>query len=173
MKTSGQYFCHHRVYPILPQMFSHAQTLPQIRLILLLAASLTICRADPKAVENQHVLQAIENAPVIRHTDWRKALHAELKYTPTAPPDPAVVPPEVVRETPANPDVVVLPRYVVRDAAPRFRELERVIRNEEENARAETLCRKLGISTHAFKYKNVIFGYKTLFYIPISFGAAW
>ena len=152
---------------------SKSRTLLMIRLVMLTVASLTICRADHKAVENPPFIQEIESAPVVRHTDWRKALHTEFKFTPTALPEPAVVPPEVVRETPVNPDVVVLPKYVVRDAAPRFRELERVIRNEEENARAETLCRKLGICTHAFKYKNVIFGYKTLFFIPMSFGAAW
>jgi hypothetical protein len=151
---------------------SQAQTLLIIRLAMVTVASLTICRADPKVVENMPSLQEIIKAPAIHHSDWRKALHAEFKYTPTTLSD-SPAPPEVIYETPANPDVVVLPKYVVRDAAPGFRELERVIRNEEENARSETLCRKLGISIHAFKYKNVIFGYKTLFFIPMSFGAAW
>ena len=141
-------------------------------LIVLMVASLTICRADPKSVENLPVLQEIENAPTARHTDWRKVLHAELKFTPTSPPDPEVAP-EVNYETPANPDVVVLPKYVVRDAALNFRELERVIRNDDDNARSEALNHKLGIRTHAFKYKKVMYGYKTLFFIPVAFGAAW
>ena len=137
-----------------------------------MVASLTICRADPKAVENPPVLQEIENASVVRQNHWRQALHAEFKYTPATPPDPAV-PPEAVRATPANPDVVVMPKYVVRDTARSYRELAKVIRDEEEDARSEALNRKFGVRTHVFKYKKVIFGYRTLFFIPVAFGAAW
>ena len=153
-------------------MTSRAQSLPLIRLTILTVASLTTCRADPKAAESSLVPQETQSATAVRHIDWRKALNAEFKYTPATPPDPAVLP-EAVRETPANPDVVVLPKYVVRDAPRGYRELERVIRNEEEDARSEAFNRRFGIRTHVFKYKNVIFGYNTLFFIPVAFGAAW
>jgi hypothetical protein len=153
-------------------MTSRAQSLPLIRLTILTVASLTICRADPKAAESLLVPQETQSTTAVRHIDWRKALNAEFKYTPATPPDPAV-PPEAIPETPANPDVVVLPKYVVRDAPRRYRELERVIRDEEEDARSEALNRKFGIRTYVFKYRKVIFGYKTLFFIPVGFGAAW
>ena len=153
-------------------MTSRAQSLPLILLTILAVASLTICRADPKVAESSLVTQETQSTTAVRHIDWRKALNAEFKYTPTTPPDPAV-PSEAIPETPADPDVVVMPKYVVRDAPRVYRELERVFRDEEENARSEALNRKFGIRTHVFKYKNVIFGYKTLFFIPVAFGAAW
>jgi len=153
-------------------MTSRAQSLPLIRLTVLTVASLTICRADPKTTESLLVPQETQSTTAVRHIDWRKALNTEFKYTPATPPDLAV-PSEAIPETPANSDVVVLPKYVVRDAPRRYRELERVIRDEEEDARSESINKKFGIRTHAFKYKNVMFGYRTLFFIPVAFGAAW
>jgi hypothetical protein len=125
-------------------------------------ASLPTCWANPKAVEN---------VPEARQTDWRNALHAEFKYIPVTLPNPAV-PPKTVREAPPNPNVVVLAKYVVRDAAPGLWDLGKVFRDEEEDARSETLNKKIGFGTYTFRHKKTTFGFKTLFFIPIEFGGA-
>ena len=120
---------------------SQVQSLLLIRLAMFTVASLAICRGDPKPVENGPVLQEIENAPTVRHSDWRKVFHAEFKYIPSTPADPAVAP-EATPETPASPDVVVLPKFVVRDAAPDYRELEKAMRSWSKGA--NKVLKKLG-----------------------------
>jgi hypothetical protein len=153
-------------------MCHQVQSSKLLCLAIFSVASLAICRADPKTVESRSAHQEIDSGPLVRRSDWRKALHAEFKYAPAKQRNSAV-PTGAPRETPTSPDIVVLPKYVVRDSAPGFRELERVLRDEEEDARSETINQKLGIRTHTFTYKNDILGYKTLFFVPIAFGAAW
>ena len=120
---------------------SQVQSLLLIRLAMFTVASLAICRADPKAVENGPVLPETENAPTVRHSDWRKAFHADFKYIPRTAANPAIAP-EATLEKPASSDIVVLPKFVVRDAAPDYRELEKAMRSWSKGA--NKVLKKLG-----------------------------
>lgn len=133
-------------------------------------ASLAICRADPKAVENILVTQETDNTAEVSQMDWHKALHSEFKYTPTTPPIPAVLS-EAISETPAKLDVVVLPKYVVRGATPRYREFENAMRSSNKDA--DKVMEKLGIGVHAVKFRHFSFGCATIFFIPVSLGMSW
>jgi hypothetical protein len=148
--------------------------------ILVTMALTVICRSetepDPKA-------ELSDSAPAENPRPfgpvWRRAslsgLHFESahqggddgrsKVTAPAPPGSTQL---------ADLDLVVLESMVINDRrGPDFREMEKIIRTEEQNGRSEAVKGKLGIATHVFKFKNVLFGYNTLFFIPISFGAAW
>ena len=157
--------------PILPPMSSPTQSLPLIRLIILSVASLTICRANSPAVENSLVPQETPSAPAVRHTDWRKTLQAEFKYTQTSMPNPSV-PAEAMSETPTNPDVVALPKYVVRDAAPDYRELEKAFRSQSQ-VTENVMMKKLGIGEHVVNFRHFSMGCYTIFFIPVSAGISW
>jgi hypothetical protein len=151
-------------------MFSRAQSLPLIRLIILIVTSLTICRANPKEGANFLVPPDNQGAPAVHHTDWRKTLQVEFKYTPTAPPDPAI-PPEALIETPANPDVVVLPKYVVRETASDYHELEKALHSSMKSE--NKVLKKLGIGPHEVKFRHFSMGCYTLFFIPVAGGLRW
>ena len=151
-------------------MFFQAQSLQKICLAMFTVASLTICRADPKAVENVPVLQENENTPAVRHTDWRNALHVEFKYIPSTPANPAVAP-DATPEIPADSEVVVLPKYVVRDAAPDYRELEKSMRPPSMGA--DKVMEKLGIGVHEVKFRHFSIGCATIFFLPVSLGLSW
>jgi hypothetical protein len=154
-------------------MSSQAQTVLLLRLAILMAGACTVGRAEQKADEKPAVHQEAEEAPTIRHTDWREALHTEFKFTPATPPAPgdAAVPPPPVTETETNPEVVVLPKFEIKDNSPDYRELAQAQRPHDK--RAETLRDRLGIGVHEHKFRHFSFGYATIFYIPVAFGFSW
>lgn len=142
-----------------------------IHLALFTVASLAICRADSKSVENVPVLQEIENAPAVRHSDWHKALHAEFKYIPSTLADPAVAP-EATPVKPADPDVVVLPKFFVWGTAHNYRELEKAMLYPSTGG-ADEAMRKLGIGKHEIKFRHFSIGYGTIFFVPVILGISW
>ena len=152
-------------------MSSQAQSLLLIRLAMFTVASLAICRADPKADENGPVLPETENAPTVRHSDWRKAFHADFKYIPRTAANPAIAP-EATLEKPASSDIVVLPKFVVRDAAPNYRELEKAMRSQSQ-VTENVMVKRLGIGKHVVNFRHFSVGCYTIFFIPVAGGISW
>lgn len=151
-------------------MFSQDQALRRIRLLIAMRVTLTICRADPEAVEKLLIPQEIRSARVVHSTDWRKAVQAEFKYTPPTSSQSSVAV-EDIRETPVDDKIVVLEKFVVRDAATDYRELEKVTRPPRKGA--NKVMKKLGIGVHEVKFRDFTFGAATIFYLPVAVGISW
>ena len=154
-------------------MYSQVQTVLLLRLAILMAVAGAVARADQKADEAIAVRQEPVGAPTIRHTDWRKELHTEFKFAPANPaaPGDAAVPAPLVTETETNPEVVVLPKYEIKDRAPDYRELAQA--NRAPDKREESIKQKLGIGVHEHKFRHFSVGYATIFFIPVAFGFSW
>jgi hypothetical protein len=110
---------------------------------------------------------------VIPHADWRAAIHSEFTFN--ADRTNRDVAPLASTAEQSEPEAITLARLIVysRKLTPEFRNLEKVFRAQDEEQRREVLNEKLGIKVHVYKVKNVLFGYGTLFFIPVSFGVGW
>ncbi|HVU36529.1 MAG TPA: hypothetical protein VHE61_24025 [Opitutaceae bacterium] len=108
---------------------------------------------------------------------WRALIHETMK-TPTLKPPPvtsrpADLSPLLLREEP-DADVVSLPAFHVTEDRI-YAGLHAEFVKEERRAHDAFIARRLGIGTHAVRYKNFAAGVVTVFYIPVfaGFGFSW
>ena len=87
--------------------------------------------------------------------------------------------PVSVPRSEADPDVVILPDFVVGSSRREFDRLGKAVKAEVEQEKSaqkqQAILNKLGIGVHGFSTKHISAGIVTVFYIPIfaGFGISW
>lgn len=136
-------------------------------LILLMAVSL--CRLRAQGVSDADV----RTADLAPHANWRAAIHSEFTFDPERT-EVAAAPLASGPRQPQSDAITLEPLVVYSNRlTSEFRALEKVVRAEDEERRAKVLNERLGIKDHVYSYKSVLFGYKTIFFIPVQVGASW
>ena len=122
------------------------------------AAFAADCRGDPG-----------EPAP---SSAWRTALAADFPYQAT-PPAAAATPAarSSVAPGPADPGLITLSAFVVRDASERGPGLSAPMPAAANPPR--TVAQKLGIGDHAIKLRHVTLHCTTVLFVPILVGIDW
>lgn len=159
-----------------PSISTVLQPLLMRSLSILVAITLLVnCRAeaDPKLETLLPNSKSDENIIVPHRTNWRDVLRSEYSSQPITSVIRASSPEYTPQES--NSEVVVLEPLVIteRRFKSNFRELDKIIRDDESTARTEAKLRKIGIASNTFKLKHSVLNCSTIFFIPVSFGISF